>query len=239
MKQEPYLIETVVTTVRKYNPDFGDDLVCRCGHAYYRHFDTYEEMEACGCKYCDCFEFKLPTTYAIHDRYFRYDETNELQLSGGSAAPNWLGKFRLKQTLRNKAPKKFENIIRKMEALVPDQRFNSVFFQTYTPGDSVNKHRDPKNNVGKTIIAIFGSFDGGYTTIHDDDGTSFQFKLQDGDVLVLDCTIDGKQGPLHEVSEITSGCRYAIILNTIDGMEYGEKIDNLMEELIKTNKVIE
>ncbi len=239
MKKEPYITKEIVTIVREYNPDYGDDEVCRCGHAYYRHFDTYEDMYPCGCKYCQCFTFTEPTVYAIHDKYFRYDETKDFQLSVGTKAPSWLGNFKLKQYLRNKIPKKLEHIVQKMELLVPDQRFNTVFFQTYTAGDRVNVHRDPKNNVGKTVIAIFGSFDGGYTTIHDDDGTSSDFKLYDGDVLVLDCTMYGKQGPRHEVSEITSGCRYAVILNTIDGMEYGEKIDNLMEELIKSNKVIE
>lgn len=59
MKQEPYICVEVVTvkTTRHYNPDYGDDRVCQCGHAYYRHFDTYEEMYACGCKYCGCYEF--------------------------------------------------------------------------------------------------------------------------------------------------------------------------------------
>jgi len=40
-----------------YNPKYGDDRVCECGHAYYRHFDSYEDMYPCGCKYCDCEEF--------------------------------------------------------------------------------------------------------------------------------------------------------------------------------------
>ena len=111
MKQEPYLKETVVTVVRKYNPDYGDDIVCRCGHPYYRHFDTYEDMYPCGCKYCGRFEFVLPDTFAIHDRYFTYEECKELQLSGGSNAPSWLGKFKLKQLLRNKVPKKYEHIV--------------------------------------------------------------------------------------------------------------------------------
>lgn len=35
-----------------YNPKYGDDRICVCGHAYYRHFDTYESMYAVGCKYC-------------------------------------------------------------------------------------------------------------------------------------------------------------------------------------------
>lgn len=56
---EPPYIEIVVTyTEYKYNPKYGDDRTCQCGHSYYRHFDPYENMEACGCKYCDCGEFK-------------------------------------------------------------------------------------------------------------------------------------------------------------------------------------
>lgn len=42
----------------QYNPDYGDDKVCKCGHKYYRHFDTYEEMYPIGCKYCACDKFE-------------------------------------------------------------------------------------------------------------------------------------------------------------------------------------
>lgn len=41
-----------------YDPVFGDDKVCKCGHPYNRHFDTYEEMRAVGCKYCQCSNFE-------------------------------------------------------------------------------------------------------------------------------------------------------------------------------------
>lgn len=41
-----------------YNSKFGDDKVCECGHKYYRHFDTYENMYPVGCKYCACDTFK-------------------------------------------------------------------------------------------------------------------------------------------------------------------------------------
>ncbi len=57
MNEPPYLItEQVVTVVtRQYNPNYGDDRVCLCGHPYYRHFDTYADMDPIGCKYCqDC-----------------------------------------------------------------------------------------------------------------------------------------------------------------------------------------
>lgn len=57
-KQPPYIITTRIVEERAYNPEYGDDQLCRCGHQYYRHFDTWEDMAACGCKYCDCSEFK-------------------------------------------------------------------------------------------------------------------------------------------------------------------------------------
>lgn len=58
--KEPYITETktVIETTRKYNPDYGDNRECVCGHAYYRHFDTYEDMEPVGCKYCECGNFQ-------------------------------------------------------------------------------------------------------------------------------------------------------------------------------------
>lgn len=36
----------------EYDPNFGDDKPCQCGHIYYRHFDTYDHMSPIGCKYC-------------------------------------------------------------------------------------------------------------------------------------------------------------------------------------------
>ena len=55
--EDPYLIETVLITKKKYNPKYGDDKICKCGHTYYRHFDPWENMEPIGCKYCGCQEF--------------------------------------------------------------------------------------------------------------------------------------------------------------------------------------
>jgi hypothetical protein len=56
--EEPYIIEQRTITIRNYNPDYGDNRVCKCGHSYYRHFDTYDYMEDVGCKYCDCSTFE-------------------------------------------------------------------------------------------------------------------------------------------------------------------------------------
>ena len=44
-----------------YDPAFGDERQCVCGHSYHRHFDSYEDMDPVGCKYfmdCGCKGFK-------------------------------------------------------------------------------------------------------------------------------------------------------------------------------------
>jgi len=55
--EQPYIYIEEIHVLRQYNPKYGDDRVCQCGHPYYRHFDTYENMACCGCKYCSCDEF--------------------------------------------------------------------------------------------------------------------------------------------------------------------------------------
>ena len=61
--EPPYIItkkRVVIVEVRKYNPNYGDRRICRCGHEYERHFDSYPSVvtgeinEAVGCKYCGC-----------------------------------------------------------------------------------------------------------------------------------------------------------------------------------------
>lgn len=54
---KPYLEVTRIIVEKQYNPKYGDNRVCVCGHTYYHHFDSYEEMYPCGCKYCGCHEF--------------------------------------------------------------------------------------------------------------------------------------------------------------------------------------
>jgi len=54
----PYLEIISIDISKKFNPKYGDDRICKCGHPYYRHFDTYDGMEACGCKYCECYTFE-------------------------------------------------------------------------------------------------------------------------------------------------------------------------------------
>jgi len=56
-EEKPYLFKKITVEKRMYNPDYGDDRLCKCDHPYYRHFDSYEDMIPVGCKYCECFVF--------------------------------------------------------------------------------------------------------------------------------------------------------------------------------------
>jgi hypothetical protein len=58
-KDAPYIeTEVIIKAIfREYNPEYGDEKLCKCGHSYYRHFDPYEGMAPVGCKYCQCDEF--------------------------------------------------------------------------------------------------------------------------------------------------------------------------------------
>lgn len=57
-KSSPYIKELILIVDEKYNPNYGDDKICKCGHPYHRHFDSYENMENVGCKYCGCYKFE-------------------------------------------------------------------------------------------------------------------------------------------------------------------------------------
>ncbi len=72
MNQQPYLKKTIKIVEYCYNPNYGDDRICKCGHPYYRHFDTYEHMDNVGCKYCDCMKFE-ETTVVPHTCPYRED----------------------------------------------------------------------------------------------------------------------------------------------------------------------
>jgi 8-oxo-dGTP pyrophosphatase MutT (NUDIX family) len=62
----PYLRTKVMVerTELRMNPDFPDDAKCDCGHAYYRHFDGYENWDPVGCKYCGCWTWHPPVEKA-------------------------------------------------------------------------------------------------------------------------------------------------------------------------------
>jgi hypothetical protein len=72
MIQEPYIEETEVIVHRRYNPNYGNDRICNCGHVYYRHFDSYDNMDAVGCKYCPCGDFvEVTGEYSVVDKFVK------------------------------------------------------------------------------------------------------------------------------------------------------------------------
>lgn len=73
MSKLPYIETTRIVVDKAYNPDYGDNRICKCGHPYHRHFDGYDNNRAVGCKYCDCFEFEL------NDKYVNYIVTTQGQ----------------------------------------------------------------------------------------------------------------------------------------------------------------
>jgi hypothetical protein len=42
--------QLLLETTGRYNLSYGDDIECKVGHPYYRHFDTYDNMDPCGYK---------------------------------------------------------------------------------------------------------------------------------------------------------------------------------------------
>jgi hypothetical protein len=71
-KEKPYLLEEKTIIIKMYNRIYGDDRICQCGHKYYRHFDSYNDMSPCGCKYCDCYIFiKKELTNEISNKISR------------------------------------------------------------------------------------------------------------------------------------------------------------------------
>lgn len=54
---EPYIKKHYLVLKEEYNPDYGDDKLCKCGHPYHRHFDWMEDNVPVGCKYCGCYRF--------------------------------------------------------------------------------------------------------------------------------------------------------------------------------------
>jgi len=70
--QVPYVTKTIRQTVQVYNPKYGDERMCECGHIYQDHFDLEAPAWYDGasnfygnqivCKNCYCIKFRLQTT---------------------------------------------------------------------------------------------------------------------------------------------------------------------------------
>lgn len=56
--ESPYILRT--RSMEIHNPEFPEGAICNCGHKYYRHFDTHDDMLPVGCKYCLCVKWVAP-----------------------------------------------------------------------------------------------------------------------------------------------------------------------------------
>lgn len=99
MKENPYLIKREVVIHKLYNPKYGDDRICECGHPYYRHFDTYDHMAAVGCKYCQCHTFTKRTQPVnqkdLADQYMKMvEQHNEYKMKRfANGEEGWYGQY--------------------------------------------------------------------------------------------------------------------------------------------------
>ncbi len=58
INEQTYLETYSIEIHKSYNENYGHNKVCECSHDYYRHFDSYENMDSVGYKYCSCDEFE-------------------------------------------------------------------------------------------------------------------------------------------------------------------------------------
>ena len=151
--------------------------------------------------------------------FLTVEERKELQLAAEKLSlknsPAFLGNFGYRQfKYPEPLPSVFEAVMERLQGLVPTQEFNVAFVQRYDKGCEVKRHRDPLNNVGMTVIALFGEYTGARNVYEGPTGPT-EYGTKAGDVLVAPCTLNGKQGPWHSVTPVESGTRWALILNTI------------------------
>lgn len=62
--------DLILKAPKGYDPEFGDNKMCLCGHPYYQHFDSYANMSPVGCEYChfdiEGVEYKKGTPVPAH-----------------------------------------------------------------------------------------------------------------------------------------------------------------------------
>lgn len=130
--------------------------------------------------------------------------------------PKWLGNFRFamyREGIEKLPVFRIQLGASRLRRYLPNnQTHNTLFIQKYEKGEEVKPHRDPKNNRGYTAITVFGNFEGAETIIEGNQ----RIQMHSGDVLVLRCNHNGLPRPLHRVSPVTKGIRYALIINQIE-----------------------
>lgn len=54
-----YITQYYLGTKQVYNPEYGDNRTCVCGHKYIDHFSNERAGSVIGCRECSCSSFKL------------------------------------------------------------------------------------------------------------------------------------------------------------------------------------
>lgn len=145
------------------------------------------------------------------DKHDKYHSFFEYTVSGLKSSPEFLGNFGYRMYKDNISSISIEmkSIMYDLKRLCTEQEFNTLFFQKYTTGQAVKRHRDPMSNTGCTILAYFGNWTGGQLIV---DGIGVN--TSPGDVIIMRCNM-GLERPWHQVNAIESGVKYSFILNTI------------------------
>lgn len=87
--------ELLPTPKVKYDPNFGDDKLCVCGHTYYRHHDSHEDMRPSNCKYCVCNIFQDATAKLSKEKALEYYELGYDACSDGKSKNSYGGGLEL------------------------------------------------------------------------------------------------------------------------------------------------
>lgn len=133
-------------------------------------------------------------------------------------APTFLGPFGMAcygehYGRGRKLPPTHKAIALRMMAQLPAQKFNCAFLQRYSKDVGVKRHRDPKDNVGHTLILTYGPFES-Y-----DFWCKSQWTIRPRTLIKLPCTMEFEgelvQGPEHYAYATERGERFSLILNTI------------------------
>jgi len=125
----------------------------------------------------------------------------------------------------NPPPKFLYSLIKKLSNLVPEQQWDLAFVHKYGVGDGVPEHKDPHQQLGIIILAPFGDYEGG--ELLDCDKRIVCKKA--GDMGIMRCRIPGYDRPLHEVTKVTKGVRYSLMISTLiipDTCKVTEKVWN-------------
>jgi len=111
----------------------------------------------------------------------------------------------------NPPPKFLKSVIDRLCNLVPEQQWDIAFVHKYEVGDGVPEHKDPHQQLGIIILAPFGDYEGGELL----DCNKQIVCKKAGDMGIMRCRIPGHDRPLHEVTKVTKGVRYSLMISTL------------------------